>query len=112
VQEVPVVSSYAAMAQAVPPEAPQAQVPTRGQTTGQETLASQLQQLPLPLDSTAISQYLASYHTGHMNTAGRPMLAVGPWMKTQAFDSLPLLGEGSPGLRPHAVSCRLASGNC
>lgn len=55
--------------------------------------AGQLQPQALPLDSTAISQYLASYHTGHTNSAGRPMLAVGPQLNTQTSDSLPLLGE-------------------
>lgn len=55
--------------------------------------ARQLQPQALPLDSAAISQYLASYHTGHTNTAGRPMLAVGPQLNTQTSDSLPLLGE-------------------
>ena len=70
------------------PTAPSAQVPS------QEALARQLQQLgPLPLDSSAISQFLAGYHTGQLNTAGRPMLAVGPQLAPDTSETLPLLGE-------------------
>ena len=69
----------------------QAPVLAPRQLPGDPGAAGQLQ--PQPLDSTAISQYLASYHTGHTNSAGRPMLAVGPQLNTQTSDSLPLLGE-------------------
>lgn len=72
------------LAQSLPPRGPQPHQPL-----GQEAFVRQL----APFDGHAISQFLASYHTGHTNTAGRPMLAVGPQLTMQTSDSLPLLGE-------------------
>ena len=79
------------------PAAPPAQAPN------QEALARQLQALgPLPLDGAVISQFLAGYHTGQLNTAGRPMLAVGPRLAPDTSETLPLVGE------EHRSECLLA----
>ena len=82
------------------------QLPAPGQVQGQApsqapgvgSAAGQLPQLPPPLNGAAISQFLASYHTGQTSTAGRPVLAMGPLLNTHASDALPLLGAGFPGL--------------
>ena len=89
------------------------QLPKPGQAQGQapsqaptaESDARQLPQLPAPLNGAAISQFLASYHTGQTSTAGRPVLAMGPLLNTHASDALPLLGAGFPGVLPPALSC-------
>ena len=83
-----------------PPEPPQA----LSQAPGMEGAARQPPQLPRALDSAAMSQLLASYHTGQTSTAGRPVLAMGPPLNTLASDALPLLGAGLQGLLPHQPS--------
>lgn len=82
------------------PELPQAP----SQAPSVNGVARQVPQLPVALDSAAISQFLASYKTGQTNTAGRPVLAMGPLVNPQASDSLPLLGAGLPGWLPHQSS--------
>ena len=64
--------------------AARAQAAGPAQAPSQEALARQLQALgSLPLDGAVVSQFLAGYQTGQLNTAGRPMLAVGPgWPRT------------------------------
>lgn len=76
----------------------QAQAQAPSQAPSMEVAAGQLPQLPAPLNGAAISQFLASYHTGQTSTAGRPVLAMGPLLNTHASDALPLLGAGFPGL--------------
>ena len=48
---------------------------------------------PLPLHGAVISQFLAGYHTGQLNTAGRPTLAVGPRLTPDTSETLPMVGE-------------------
>ena len=79
---------------APPAAAAQGQVAPPAQVPNQEALAWQLQALgPLPLDGAVISQFLAGYQTGQLNTAGRPMLAVGPRLAPDTSETLPLVGE-------------------
>ena len=101
----------------------QAQAAPPAQTPDQEALARQLQALgPLPLDGAVISQFLAGYHTGQLNTAGRPTLAVGPRLAPDASETLPLVGEElrseCPSVRRNQsslksrLSCRPARDRC
>ena len=81
------------------------QLPAPVQAPGQaQGPASTVRQMPVPLDGTALSHILASYHTGQTSTAGRPVLAMGPLLNTHASDALPLLGAGLPGLQLHPAS--------
>ena len=78
---------------APPAAAAQVQAAPPAQAPNQEALARQLQQLgPLPLEGAVISQFLAGLHTGQLNTAGRPMLAVGPRLAPDTSETLPLVG--------------------
>ena len=90
----PALPGQPSASEAPPDAAARAQAAGPARAPSQEALARQLQALgPRSLDGAVISQFLAGYQTGQLNTAGRPMLAVGPRLAPDTSETLPLVGE-------------------